>query len=75
VLRDGRIDVGFLRLPVQDEQLVVEPIPKEPLVAALPRRHPLAASRSVGIRSLARERYIFFPREVAPGFYDLIVSY
>jgi len=74
-LRDGRIDVGFLRPPMDAEGLVVEPILKEPLVAALPIGHPLAASRRVQVRSLAKERYIFFPRNVAPSFYDLVVSY
>ena len=74
-LRDGRIDVGFLRLPVEDDGLVVESLLKEPLVVALPRRHPLAARRTIAIRSLAKERHIFFARDVAPSYHDLVVSY
>jgi len=73
-LRDGRIDVGFLRVPVDDKALAVESILREPLVVALPLAHPLSAIREVPLRALANERYIFFPREMAPSFYDLVVS-
>src|SRR5690606_29888408 len=41
-LRDGRIDAGFLRLPVQDENVAFEVIFREPFVLALPADHPLA---------------------------------
>jgi DNA-binding transcriptional LysR family regulator len=73
-LRGNRLHVGLLRLPVDDESLVVESILREPFVIALPERHRLTSYRRVPIRALTREPYIFFPRPLAPPLYDLIVS-
>jgi DNA-binding transcriptional LysR family regulator len=73
-LRDGLIDIGFLRRPADDKALAVQSILREPLVVALPAAHPLSALREVPLLALAKERYIFFPREMAPSFYDLVVS-
>ena len=42
-LRDGQLDVGVLALPVNSEQLHVEPLFDEPFVLAVPHEHPLAA--------------------------------
>src|SRR5262249_60245621 len=35
-LRDGRIQIGFVRLPLEESALVVETIQREPLLAVLP---------------------------------------
>lgn len=42
-LRDGRLDVGVLALPVHDDQLHQEPLFAEDFVLAVPAEHPLAA--------------------------------
>lgn len=72
----GRIDVGFLLPPVADPSLSSAPILREPLIAALPDRHPLA--RKPGKLALAKLRdapFILFPRPMAPGMYDDILSF
>jgi DNA-binding transcriptional LysR family regulator len=74
MLRDGQIDVGFLRLPVRDPALVVVPILSEPLIAALPMRHPLARRRSVTLQELAASTFVMFRRRYAPGLYDVIMG-
>jgi DNA-binding transcriptional LysR family regulator len=73
-LRNGRIQVGFVRLPVDEGGLVVESIQREPLLAALPQRHRLARTARVRLADLAAETMILFPRHVAPGYYDLFIS-
>jgi DNA-binding transcriptional LysR family regulator len=73
-LREGRIQVGFLTLPVEDEELEIEWVRGEPLMLALPERHPLAAKSSVPLRTLATEPHIMFSRTMFPGYYDLVVS-
>lgn len=73
-LREGRIDVGFLRPPVDEDTFSVATIYQEPLVVALPEAHPLANGASVSLRSLSSELFIFFPRSIAPGLYDQIIS-
>ena len=73
-LREGRIQVGFLTLPVEDEELEIEWVRGEPLMLALPERHPLAAKPTVPLRTLATEPHIMFSRTMFPGYYDLVVS-
>lgn len=73
-LRERRIDIGFVRLPIEDEMLNLQIILREPLVVALPENHVLAAQPRVSLRSLATEPFILFPRTLAPGLYDQIIS-
>ncbi|WP_426503818.1 LysR family transcriptional regulator [Dactylosporangium sp. McL0621] len=42
VLRDGRADVSYVRLPVATDGLRLEPLAAEPRVVVLPAGHPLA---------------------------------
>lgn len=73
-LRDGRLDVGFLLAPVDDEALEFEHVLSIELVAAIPQDHPLAARPEVPMRDLAGERIILFSRRFHPGCYDYIVG-
>ena len=73
-LREGRIDVGFLNLPVIDPLLVVEKIKSEPIWLALPKGHPLSRSSRVALKSLEKEPMILFPRRVTPGVHDLLTG-
>jgi DNA-binding transcriptional LysR family regulator len=73
-LRSGRIDVAFLRPPVEPEVFGWMTIFEEPLAIALPETHPLAARSSIPIDALKQEAFITFPRSLAPGLFDCIVS-
>jgi DNA-binding transcriptional LysR family regulator len=73
-LRRGRIQVGFIRLPADEAALVIEPIQREPLVAALPETHRLAGRARVRLADLAGETMILFPRHDAPGYYDVFLD-
>ncbi|MDZ8050785.1 MAG: LysR family transcriptional regulator [Aulosira sp. ZfuVER01] len=73
-LREGRMDVGFIRPPVEDHTFSWETIFQESLIVALPETHWLANQSDVSLRSLANEPFILFPRKLAPGLYDLIIS-
>jgi DNA-binding transcriptional LysR family regulator len=76
LLAAGAIDVGFVRRPIENapESLVARTILREPLIIALPHDHRLRRLPSVSMRSLARESFILFPRQAAPGLYDQILS-
>jgi DNA-binding transcriptional LysR family regulator len=69
-LRDGRVDVGFLRPPVGSSGLEIETIQRETIVVALPRSHPLAHAASVGITQLQNETFVLLARTESPGVYD-----
>jgi DNA-binding transcriptional LysR family regulator len=73
-LRHGQIQLGILRLPVEDRSLVVKRIQREPLMAALPVRHPLARRPRVRIADLKADPLILFPRRTAPSHYDWLLS-
>ncbi len=72
-LRAGQIQVGLLRLPIDDDGLAVEPILREPLVVALPQGHRLARRKRVRVADLADDSIILFPRRIAPAYHDSFV--
>ncbi|MEZ2278761.1 MAG: LysR substrate-binding domain-containing protein [Microcoleus sp.] len=73
-LREGQIDIGFIRPPV-DEGINSEIVFREPLIVALPQTHQLADRAQVELRQLSAEPFILFPRSLAPGLYDRIISF
>jgi DNA-binding transcriptional LysR family regulator len=74
-LREGAIDVGFARQPVELQGLTAEALIDESLIAVVPREHRLARRSVVAPRELAGEPVILFPRPEAPEFYDRIVAF
>jgi DNA-binding transcriptional LysR family regulator len=69
-LRDGRVDVGFLRPPVQRAGLELETIQRETIVVALPEEHALAGAESIAITQLRNETFVLLARTESPGVYD-----
>ncbi len=74
-LQSGRIDVGFVRPPVDENTYESKVIFQESLAIALPQNHFLANQDRVSLQSLKNESFILFPRFLAPGLYDLIISF
>lgn len=73
-LREGQIDIGFIRPPVEDG-MNSEIVFQEPLIVALPQTHHFADRAQVELRQLSTEPFILFPRSLAPGLYDRIISF
>jgi len=73
-LRDRRMDVGLVRPPIDEPDFCLMPLFEEPLVVALPQPHPLAQQPVVSLQDLAGKPFILFPRPLAPGLYDQIIS-
>lgn len=74
-LREGRIDVGFGRLRVNDEGLRRIVLTKEKLVVALPSDHPLAGQQTaLTLEQLAQEPIILYPRPFRPSYADQVLS-
>lgn len=70
VLREGRADVGYVRLPVDQRGLRLRPLFTEPRVVVLPAEHRLAGKESVDLAELAEERLLQDP-EAVPEWRDL----
>jgi DNA-binding transcriptional LysR family regulator len=73
-LRDSLINVGFAHPPLEDQTISSQCIYKETLIVALSTNHDLAQTEYVSVRSLFNEPLIMFPRYLAPGLYDRIMS-
>lgn len=73
-LREGKIDVGLLRPPIEDKSLNLMTIVREPMVVALPESHAFVPQNQIALSSLANEDFILFPRPLSPRAYDQIIS-
>ena len=73
-LKRNQLDVGFVRGPLEDPALTIERVRREALVLALPAQHRLAAKKRIALASIAAEPFVFFARERAPAFFDLLIS-
>ena len=73
-LRSGRADVAFLRpAPGEGDGLWSRHLLDEPMLVALPVRHPLAGNDRIALADLAAEPFILYPRRNGRALHDAIV--
>ena len=73
-LRTGELDIGFLRQPPRDTELVTETMMTENLVLAVSKRHPLASRKQLRLIDVSDEDFVLFPRDLAPGLYAHVLA-
>lgn len=74
-LKEGRIDVGFGRLRIEDPVIRRVILAEEPLVAALPADHALLATPgAISLAALSAEPLIVYPRPARPSYADQLFS-
>jgi DNA-binding transcriptional LysR family regulator len=73
-LHAGEIDIGFVRQPGREKGLTIETVMTEPLLIALHRHHPLADDAVVPLAALARDSFVLFPKDIAPGLYAQVFA-
>ena len=74
-LNDKQLDAGFLYLPFENKAFRVECVSREPLVVALPERHPLASEERVELQALAEEPFILPANyQKMPGLYGQVTA-
>lgn len=74
-LKEGRIDVGFGRIRVEDPAVRRDVLREERLVAALPGGHPLLDHPGpLSLAMLAEEALILYPRDPRPSYADQVLS-
>jgi DNA-binding transcriptional LysR family regulator len=73
-LRALKIDVGFLRPPVDTLHLQSQPLFKERFMALLPKSSRLAKRKKLRIRQLANETLLLHKRDVSSGVYDKVLE-
>jgi DNA-binding transcriptional LysR family regulator len=73
-LRAERVDVGFVRGPVDEPALATMTVLEEPLVAALPAGHRLGGRPRLALSMLAGEPFLIQARARGPGSHDQILA-
>lgn len=73
-VKSGEIDAGFVYfVPNTDrDELRSRILLRDQFVVALNQNHPLSKARTIHMRDLAQEKFIWFPRSVSPVYYDAL---
>ncbi len=75
-LKEGRIDVGFGRLRIEDASVRRIVLREERLIVALPADHPLASAEGpLTLADVARAELIVYPREPRPSYADQVLAH
>lgn len=69
-LKTGRIDIGFGRLRIDDPEVEQELLFDEPLIAALPAKHPLTR-KMPSMKELSEVPMVAYPASRGPNFADI----
>ena len=73
-LRQGRIQIGFLRTIRGEPGLSSTLFYREPLIMVLPADHPLAARKRISLRALAEVPFIVIPQSQTFGGQGLLME-
>ena len=71
-LKNGKIDIGFIREVGGHNHIVSRHILKEKFIGVVSDKHPLSKKQSITITELIKEPFVHFPRSVAPVLYDKV---
>ena len=69
-LIERKIDVGFVRPPINSAQLVSAALFQEQFSVVLRKDSPLAKRKSLQVRDLADQTILLIDRRISPGVYD-----
>jgi DNA-binding transcriptional LysR family regulator len=73
-LATGQIDAGLLRPPIARPELASKRVVAEPLLAAIPKKHPLASVETVTIKDFDDQPFVMYSPYESRYFHDLLVA-
>jgi DNA-binding transcriptional LysR family regulator len=73
-LSSGQIDIGLLRPPVARPEFATRRVLAEPLLAAVPKKHPLAARETLTIKDFDDQPLVMYSPHESRYFHDLLVA-
>ncbi len=73
-LLEKTLDIGFVRLPLSNDQLSITIIHREKFVVILPKEHRLAKEKQLRAAQLREEPFVAYGRRWAPGFFDSVMQ-
>ncbi len=74
-LGDGRIELAFTHVPLEDDSILVEPLRVEPLCAILPEDHELARLPSVPVERVLNEVVAILSRASHPEIHYALTAH
>ncbi|MFK4448541.1 DNA-binding transcriptional LysR family regulator [Caballeronia udeis] len=74
-LRQGRIDVAFVRPPIEsDAEIQFVLISTEPMVAVVPKGHRLEGSSTIALEELRDELFVLYSRTTRSGLPEMVIN-
>ncbi|WP_020656032.1 LysR family transcriptional regulator [Massilia niastensis] len=74
-LKEGRIDVGFGRLKIEDPAVRRVVLREEPLIVALPAGHRLSKTEGpIRLSDVTQEALLVYPKQPRPSFADQVLA-
>jgi len=73
-VEQGNADVGLVVPYFESSLLARETVMELPLLAALPKSHPLASANSISLKQLSGDPFVLFGQRRGSGFYERILS-
>ena len=74
-LKEGRIDVGFGRIPFDDQAIARQTLRQEAMIAALPEGHKaLGQDMALRVRDLTDDTLIVYPKAPRPSYADQVLA-
>jgi DNA-binding transcriptional LysR family regulator len=73
-LGSGQIDAGLLRPPIARPELATRRVLAEPLLAAIPKKHPLASAATIAIKDFDGQPFVMYSPHESRYFHDLLVA-
>lgn len=65
-IRERRLDAAFILLPEKTDGLEIYSLRRDPLLAVMPKEHPLAQRDALKVEELADETFVFADHSLAP---------
>lgn len=69
-----RLDLGLMHATLHEAELGSIVVSSDPLVAAIPEKHPAAQHPQVGLRELAEETFFIPKRHSHSGYHEIVVG-
>ena len=73
-LKQDQINIGFVHSLDSDSHLEHRTYQEERFVCCLTENHPLATAEFIDVHELKKEKFVLFPRSVAPHYHDQITA-
>jgi DNA-binding transcriptional LysR family regulator len=73
-LSSGQIDAGLLRPPIARPEIASRRVVAEPLLAAIPKKHPLANAESITIKDFDNQPFVMYSPYESRYFHDVLVA-